>query len=114
MAKQARIMFFKILCIFVCFKFENIGNNGPFPLPMYCTLPIASLDLIECIYCLNDKKTSTKSHLSENSSQIMVYKTHTRRSGDAKFYIHNFVCITLRTNRYQFSNDGVVHYLLVS
>ena len=31
-----------------------IGNNGPFPLLIYCALPIASPDLIECIYCLND------------------------------------------------------------
>ena len=46
-------MFFKMLCIFVCFKFGHIGNNVPFPLPMYCALPIALLDLIECIYCLN-------------------------------------------------------------
>ena len=36
--------------IFVCFKSENIGNNGPFPLLIYCALPIASLDLIYCIY----------------------------------------------------------------
>ena len=36
--------------IFVCYKFKNNGNNGPFPLLMYCALPIAPLDLIECIY----------------------------------------------------------------
>ena len=40
--------------IFDCCKFKIIGNNGPFPLLIYCALPIASLDLIECIYCLND------------------------------------------------------------
>ena len=34
-------MFF--VYIFVCFKFENIGNNRPFPLLIYCSLPIASL-----------------------------------------------------------------------
>ena len=60
-------MFFKILCIcihfvFVCFTFKNIGNNGPFPLYylciVNCALPIASLDLMECIYCLNEKKNN--------------------------------------------------------
>ena len=40
--------------IFDCCKFEIMGNNGPFPLLIYCALPIASLDLIKCIYCLND------------------------------------------------------------
>ena len=30
-------------------KFKNIGNDVPFPLPMYCALPIASLDLLERI-----------------------------------------------------------------
>ena len=45
-------MFF--VYIFVCFKFENIGNNGPFPLVIYCALPIASFDLIYCIYILFD------------------------------------------------------------
>ena len=39
---------------FVCFKFKNIGNNEPFPLLVYCALPIAPLDLFECKYCLND------------------------------------------------------------
>ena len=43
-----------IYIIFVSFKLKNISNNGPLLLIMYCALPIASLDLIECIYCLND------------------------------------------------------------
>ena len=47
-------VFQNFMYIFDCFKFKNIGNNGPFPLLMYCAQPIASFDLIECIYCLND------------------------------------------------------------
>ena len=48
-------MFFKILCIYLFISSSKIiGNNGPFPLLMNYALPIASLDLIECIYCLND------------------------------------------------------------
>ena len=40
-----------ILCIYLFVSSsKNIGNNRPSPLPMYCALPIASLDLIECIY----------------------------------------------------------------
>ena len=27
----------------------NFGSNGPFPLPVYCALPITSHDLSECI-----------------------------------------------------------------
>ena len=43
-------MFFKNLVYIYLFvsSSQNIVNNGPFPLPMYCALPIASLDLIEC------------------------------------------------------------------
>ena len=53
-------MIFKILCIclFVSSS-KNIGNNGPLPLPMYCALPIASHDLIECTYFLNDLSLNT-------------------------------------------------------
>ena len=43
-------MFF---CVCICL-FQNIGNNRPFPLLINCTLPIASLDLIYCIYILFD------------------------------------------------------------
>ena len=28
----------------------NIGSRGQFPLPLYCALPIATIDLINCIY----------------------------------------------------------------
>ena len=46
-------MFRKFVCIYLI-VYSSIGSNGPFPLPKYCALPIASLDLIVCIYCLND------------------------------------------------------------
>ena len=46
-------MFRKFVCIYLIVH-SSIGSNGPFPLPKYCALPIASLDLIVCIYCLND------------------------------------------------------------
>ena len=46
------------MCIYLVVDISyNIGSNGKCPLPVYCALPIASLDLIECIlyiYCLND------------------------------------------------------------
>ena len=45
-------MFRKFVCIYLI-VYSSIGSNGPFPLPKYCALPIASLDLIVCIYCLN-------------------------------------------------------------
>ena len=43
-------MFRKFVCIYLI-VYSSIGSNGPFPLPKYCALPIASLDLIICIYC---------------------------------------------------------------
>ena len=46
-------MFRKFVCIYLI-VYSSIGSNGPFPLPKYCALPIASLDLIVCIYFLND------------------------------------------------------------
>ena len=46
-------MFRKFVCIYLI-VYSSIGSNGPFPLPKYCALPIASLDLIVCIHCLND------------------------------------------------------------
>ena len=46
-------MFRKFVCIYLI-VYSSIGSNGPFPLPKYCALPIASLDLIVCIYCLNE------------------------------------------------------------
>ena len=46
-------MFRKFVCIYLI-VYSSIGSDGPFPLPKYCALPIASLDLIVCIYCLND------------------------------------------------------------
>ena len=46
-------VFRKFVCIYLI-VYSSIGSNGPFPLPKYCALPTASLDLIVCIYCLND------------------------------------------------------------
>ena len=42
--------------IFDCWYFilYNIGSSGKFPLPLYCALPIATLELIYCIYILFD------------------------------------------------------------
>ena len=40
--------------VYILIVYSSIGSNGPFPLPKYCALPIASLDLIVCIYCSND------------------------------------------------------------
>ena len=38
-------MFRKFVCIYLI-VYSSIGSNGPFPLPKYCALPIASLDFI--------------------------------------------------------------------
>ena len=78
-------MFRKFVCIYLI-VYSSIGSNGPFPLPKYCALPIASLDLIVCIYCLNDfqlkKKNLNRSINDENralkgilqfSTQIRLY-----------------------------------------
>ena len=46
-------VFRKFVCIYLI-VYSSIGSNGPFLLLKYCALPIASLDLIVCIYCLND------------------------------------------------------------
>ena len=46
------------------------GSNGPFPLPKYCALPIASLDLIVCIYCLNDSCLTFRSYHKSTSLNI--------------------------------------------
>ena len=41
-------VFRKFVCIYLI-VYSSIGSNGPFPLPKYCALPIASLDLIVCL-----------------------------------------------------------------
>ena len=41
----------KFVCIYLI-VYSSIGSNGLFPLPKYCALPIASLDLIVCTFCI--------------------------------------------------------------
>ena len=72
-------MFRKFVCIYLI-VYSSIGSNGPFPLPKYCALPIASLDLIVCIYCLNDASLPNRKGHSNNIyirlNQVMQLAEH--------------------------------------
>ena len=59
-----------------------IGNNGPFPLLIYCALPIASPDLIECIYCLNDLFFVLKKKVGKDTSERVRPVKFTLSSSD--------------------------------
>ena len=63
------------ICVYIFDCLSSIGSNGPFPLPMYCAVPITSLDLIVCIYCLNDYFNSSSFLIyTDNSTMVIVSK----------------------------------------
>ena len=86
------------ICVYI---FDCLKFNGPFPLPMNCALPNAPLDLIVCIYCLNDLFafrlcfTLLRSTLFGVSEENHFKETHVRFFviGCIRFY---FICILKR------------------